>query len=141
MTPRATATSSQNAHPMADYCAKTLKYKRMALIADDIAYGHEMLAGFQRVFEPGAAPVTCKLRVEHLAQPVNDDRLPNLRQDAIVDFFIIRRRLRHPRQPTPAQTHDLGRLETQDFKTRDRKSPFPRTNNQFQISNPLCQTY
>jgi branched-chain amino acid transport system substrate-binding protein len=48
---RATSTSAQCAHPMADYCFKTLKWKRMALIADDIAYGHEMNAGFQRVFE------------------------------------------------------------------------------------------
>ena len=48
---RATSTSSQCAHPMADYCAKTLKWKRMVLIADDIAYGHEMTAGFQRTFE------------------------------------------------------------------------------------------
>jgi branched-chain amino acid transport system substrate-binding protein len=48
---RATSTSAQCAHPMADYCAKTLKWKRMVLIADDIAYGHEMTAGFQRTFE------------------------------------------------------------------------------------------
>jgi branched-chain amino acid transport system substrate-binding protein len=48
---RGTSTSSQCAHAMADYCAKTLKWKRMAVIADDIAYGHEMNAGFQRVFE------------------------------------------------------------------------------------------
>jgi len=48
---RATSTSSQSADALADYCAKTLKYKRMAVIADDIAYGHEMCAGFQRVFE------------------------------------------------------------------------------------------
>src|SRR5207247_5920036 len=45
---RGTSTSSQSAQPLADYCAKTLKYKRMATIADDIAYGHEMCAGFQR---------------------------------------------------------------------------------------------
>jgi branched-chain amino acid transport system substrate-binding protein len=57
---RATSTSSQCAHPMADYCAKTLKWKRMALIADDIAYGHEMLAGFQRVFEEGGGRVVQK---------------------------------------------------------------------------------
>ena len=48
---RGTSTSSQNAHPLADYCAKQLKMKRMAAIADDIPYGHEMAAGFQRVFE------------------------------------------------------------------------------------------
>jgi branched-chain amino acid transport system substrate-binding protein len=48
---RGTSTSAQCAHPLADYCAKTLKYKRIVAIADDIAYGHEMVAGFQRVFE------------------------------------------------------------------------------------------
>ena len=48
---RGTSTSSQCAQPFADYCYKTLKYRRMAVIADDIAYGHEMCAGFQRVFE------------------------------------------------------------------------------------------
>ena len=58
---RATSTSSQNAYPMADYCAKTLKWKRMALIADDIAYGHEMLAGFQRVFEEAGGKIVQKM--------------------------------------------------------------------------------
>src|SRR3954447_20839747 len=48
---RGTSTSSQSAMPLADYAYKTLGYKRMALIADDIAYGHEMCAGFTRVFE------------------------------------------------------------------------------------------
>ena len=48
---RGTSTASQCAHPMADYCYKTLKCRRMVVIADDIAYGHEMCAGFQRVFE------------------------------------------------------------------------------------------
>ncbi len=48
---RGTSTASQAAHPMADYCYRTLGYRRMVLIADDIAYGHEMTAGFQRVFE------------------------------------------------------------------------------------------
>jgi branched-chain amino acid transport system substrate-binding protein len=48
---RGTSTSSQCAHPLADYCYRTLGYRRMATIADDIAYGHEMCAGFQRVFE------------------------------------------------------------------------------------------
>src|ERR671936_1282915 len=47
---RGTSTASQCAHPMADYCYKELGYRRMVLIADDIAYGHEMCAGFQRVF-------------------------------------------------------------------------------------------
>jgi len=58
---RATSTSSQSAHAMADYCAKTLKYKRMAVIADDIPYGHEMVAGFQRVFEEAGGKIVQKL--------------------------------------------------------------------------------
>jgi len=57
---RGTSTSSQSAHALADYCAKTLKYKRMAVIADDIAYGHEMCAGFQRVFEDAGGKIVQK---------------------------------------------------------------------------------
>jgi branched-chain amino acid transport system substrate-binding protein len=58
---RATSTSAQCAHPMADYCAKQLKYKRMAAIADDFAYGHEMLGGFQKVFEDAGGTLVQKL--------------------------------------------------------------------------------
>jgi branched-chain amino acid transport system substrate-binding protein len=58
---RGTSTSSQSAMPLADYCAKTLKYKRMVTIADDIAYGHEMCAGFQRVFEEAGGKIVQKL--------------------------------------------------------------------------------
>jgi len=58
---RATSTSAQCAYPMADYCAKTLKWKRMAVIADDFAYGHEMLGGFQQVFEDAGGAVAQQL--------------------------------------------------------------------------------
>ena len=58
---RGTSTSSQCAQPMADYCAKTLKYKRMAVIADDIPYGHEMCAGFQRVYEENGGKIVQKM--------------------------------------------------------------------------------
>src|SRR5205809_3036577 len=54
---RGTSTSSQSAMPLADYAAKTLGYKRMAVIADDIAYGHEMCAGFMRVFEDAGGKI------------------------------------------------------------------------------------
>jgi branched-chain amino acid transport system substrate-binding protein len=46
---------------LADHCAKTLKYKRMIVIADDIAYGQEMNAGFQRVFEDAGGKIVQKL--------------------------------------------------------------------------------
>ena len=58
---RATSTSAQCAYPMADYCAKHLKYKRMTAIADDFAYGHEMLGGFQKVFEDAGGTLVQKL--------------------------------------------------------------------------------
>jgi branched-chain amino acid transport system substrate-binding protein len=58
---RGTSTSSQSAQALADYCAKQLKYKRMAVIADDIAYGHEMCAGFQRVFEDAGGKIVQKM--------------------------------------------------------------------------------
>src|SRR3954470_14590628 len=58
---RGTSTSSQCAHPLADYCYKTLGYRRMAVIADDIPYGHEMCAGFQRVFEELGGKVIQKM--------------------------------------------------------------------------------
>jgi branched-chain amino acid transport system substrate-binding protein len=58
---RGTSTSSQCAMPLADYCAKTLKMKRMAVIADDIAYGHEMCAGFMRVFEENGGKVVQRM--------------------------------------------------------------------------------
>jgi branched-chain amino acid transport system substrate-binding protein len=58
---RGTSSSAQCSHVMADHCVKTLKYKRMAMIADDIAYGQEMNAGFQRVFEDGGGKIVQKL--------------------------------------------------------------------------------
>ncbi len=63
---RCTSSSAQCAHPMGDYAAKELKYKRVAVIADDIAYGHEQLAGFMRVFEGNGGKV-----VQRLLPPLN----------------------------------------------------------------------
>lgn len=58
---RACSTSAQPAHALADYAAKTLKYKKVAVIADDFAFGHEITAGFQRVFEESGGKVVQKL--------------------------------------------------------------------------------
>ena len=46
---RTSATSAQCCHPLGDYAAKELKYKRVAMIAEDLAFGYEQFAGFQRV--------------------------------------------------------------------------------------------
>ena len=58
---RVTSSSAQCCQPLADYAAKELKYKRMATIGDDIAYGQEQNAGFQRVFEDAGGKIVQKL--------------------------------------------------------------------------------
>ncbi|HEX9396010.1 MAG TPA: ABC transporter substrate-binding protein [Burkholderiales bacterium] len=58
---RGTSTSAQCAHPLADYAYKELKMRRMVTIADDFAYGHEMCAGFQRVFEEHGGKIVQKM--------------------------------------------------------------------------------
>ena len=54
---RTSSSSGQPNHPLGEYAAKTLGYKRIAIIADDFAYGHETAAGFQRVFEDNGGKV------------------------------------------------------------------------------------
>lgn len=58
---RAVGTSAQPNHPLGEYAAKTLKYKRIAIVADDFAFGHEIAAGFQRTFEENGGKVVQKL--------------------------------------------------------------------------------
>jgi branched-chain amino acid transport system substrate-binding protein len=58
---RLTATAAQCAYPLAEYAAKDLGYKKIVTMADDFAYGHEMCAGFQRVFEDNGGKIIQKL--------------------------------------------------------------------------------
>ena len=58
---RAVSSSAQPAHALADYAAKTLQYKKIVVVADDFAFGHEITAGFQRVFEENGGKVIQKL--------------------------------------------------------------------------------
>ena len=58
---RPSCTSALPSHPMADYAANELKYKRVATIGDDFAFGHECVAGFHRVFEDNGGKVVQKL--------------------------------------------------------------------------------
>jgi branched-chain amino acid transport system substrate-binding protein len=81
---RASATSSQNMHPLADYAAKELKFKRVITIADDFAYGHEQMAGFQRVFEDAGGRVVKKL----WPPLVTPDYTPYIAQISGVDAVV-----------------------------------------------------
>jgi branched-chain amino acid transport system substrate-binding protein len=58
---RAVGSSAQFNQPFGEYAAKTLKYKRIATIGDDFAFGHETTAGFQRTFEDNGGKVVQKL--------------------------------------------------------------------------------
>jgi branched-chain amino acid transport system substrate-binding protein len=58
---RPAASSGQCSHAMGDYAAKELKFKRVATISDDFAFGHEQMSAFQRVFEDGGGKVVKKL--------------------------------------------------------------------------------
>jgi branched-chain amino acid transport system substrate-binding protein len=57
----AAGTAAQPMHVLGQYAAKKLGLKRMAMIADDFAYGHEGAAGFQRAFEDNGGRVVQKL--------------------------------------------------------------------------------
>src|SRR6201988_1519624 len=46
-------TAPQVTYPLGDYAAKTLGYKKIAIVAEDFTYGHEGAGGFQLAFEAG----------------------------------------------------------------------------------------
>jgi branched-chain amino acid transport system substrate-binding protein len=78
---RASATSSQCCHPLADYAAKEMKLKRAATISEDFAFGYEQAGGFQRAFEDNGGVI-----VKKLWPPLNTaDFTPFLAQLADVD--------------------------------------------------------
>jgi branched-chain amino acid transport system substrate-binding protein len=81
---RASATSSQNMHPLADYALKELKFKTAITIADDFAFGHEQMAGFQRVFEDGGGRIVKKL----WPPLVTPDYTPYIAQISGVDVVV-----------------------------------------------------
>jgi branched-chain amino acid transport system substrate-binding protein len=100
---RASATSAQSLHPLADYAAKELKYKRVITISEDFAFGYEQMGGFQRVFEDVGGRVVKKL----WPPIVTPDYTPYLAQisgvDAVVSGFAGSNPLRFMKQ-----YHDQG---------------------------------
>lgn len=81
---RPSATSAQCMHPLADYAAKELKYKRAATISEDFAFGYEQMAGFQRVFEDAGGKVVKKL----WPPLVTPDYTPYIAQISNVDCVV-----------------------------------------------------
>jgi branched-chain amino acid transport system substrate-binding protein len=58
---RASATSAQAMHPLADYAAKEMKLKRVISISEDFAFGYEQIGGFQQTFEEAGGKLLKKL--------------------------------------------------------------------------------
>jgi branched-chain amino acid transport system substrate-binding protein len=58
---RASATSAQAMHPMADYAAKEMKLKNVICISEDFAFGHEQMGGFQQTFEDNGGKILKKI--------------------------------------------------------------------------------
>lgn len=81
---RASATSSQCMHPLADYAVKTMKLKRVITITEDFAFGYEQIGGFQRVFEDEGGRVVKKL----WPPLVTADYTPYLAQISGVDAVV-----------------------------------------------------
>jgi branched-chain amino acid transport system substrate-binding protein len=96
---RSNFAASQPMHPLGDYAAKILKYKRVAALAMDNPFGHECLGGFQRVFEDAGGRVVQKTWV-----PLNAmDFAPYLAQvprdvDAVVQVFVAGQAVRFAKQ-------------------------------------------
>jgi branched-chain amino acid transport system substrate-binding protein len=96
---RSNFAASQPMHPLGDYAARVLKYKRVAAIAMDNPFGHEQIGGFQRVFEDAGGRVVQKTWV-----PLNAmDFAPYLGQvprdvDAVVQVFVAGQAVRFAKQ-------------------------------------------
>jgi len=60
---RATGSAGQFVHHLGHYAATTLKYKRIATVATDFGYGHEVVGAFHRVFEDNGGHIVQKIWV------------------------------------------------------------------------------
>ncbi len=91
--------SSQPMHPFGNWVAKTLKYRKVATIGMDYAFGWETIGGFQRSFEEAGGQI-----VQKIWTPLNtNDFAPYLAQirkdvDAIFALFLGRLALQFGKQ-------------------------------------------
>ena len=53
--------SSQPSHPFGEYAARTLGYRKVAVLASDYAFAWEVVGGFQKTFEESGGQVVQKL--------------------------------------------------------------------------------
>ena len=80
--------SSQPSHPFGEYAAKTLKYKKVAVIASDYAFAWEVVGGFQKTFEESGGQVVQKLWVPLGAMDLSP-YIARLKRDSDAVFTMI----------------------------------------------------
>ena len=80
--------SSQPSHPFGEYAAKTLGYRRVAVIASDYAFAWEVVGGFQKTFEESGGQIVQKLWVPLGAMDLSP-YIARLRRDTDAVFTMI----------------------------------------------------
>ena len=91
--------TSQPMHPFGEWVLKNTKYRKIAAIGMDYAFGYETLGGFQQVFEQGGGQI-----VQKIWAPLNtNDFAPFLAQikrdaDAVLALFVGRLALQFMKQ-------------------------------------------
>ena len=80
--------SSQPSHPFGEYAAKTLGYRRVAVLASDYAFAWEVVGGFQKTFEESGGQVVQKLWAPLGAMDLSP-YVARLRRDADAVFTMI----------------------------------------------------
>jgi branched-chain amino acid transport system substrate-binding protein len=99
--------TSQPMHPFGEWALKNTKYRRIAAIGMDYAFGYEIIGGFQHVFEEGGGQI-----VQRIWAPLNtNDFAPFLAQirrdaDAVLALFTGRLALQFLKQYQEAGLKD-----------------------------------
>ena len=81
-------TGSQPSHPFGEYVAKTLGYKKIAVLGSDYAFGYEVVGGFQRTFEEHGGQIIQKLWAP-LGTTDLAPYLTQLKREADAAFVIV----------------------------------------------------
>src|SRR5205807_1159901 len=79
--------SSQPSHPFGEWVATTLKYKKVATIGSDYAFGYEVVGGFQHTFELHGGEIVQKLWAS-LGTPDFSPYVTQIRRDVDAVFAI-----------------------------------------------------
>ncbi len=79
--------SSQPSHPFGEYAAATLKFKKIATIGSDYAFGYEVVGGFQKTFELHGGQIVQKIWAP-LGTPDYSPYATQIRRDVDAVFAI-----------------------------------------------------